>query len=114
MIRNIYISIGNILCFIPFLISCKITNDKFSPENNNIYRDRYRDINYKSLKINYEYSDKLKLITNIKFYNLLILSFVDFLQSYTLFIGYKAFNSKIIRFFGLQIFYQYIYYQNAF
>ena len=97
LIRNIYISIGNILCFIPFLISCKLTNDKFSPENNNIYRDR--DTNYKSLKINYEYSDKLKLITNIKFYNLLILSFVDFLQSYTLFIGYKAFTSNNNSFF---------------
>ena len=94
LIKNIYISIGNIFCFIPLLISLKLTNNKFSSERNS-----FRDTNYKSLKISYEYSDKLKEITHIKFYNFLFLSFVDFLQSYILFIGYNAFVSNNNSFF---------------
>lgn len=94
LIKNIFNSIGYILCFIPFLISYKFTNSKFSLENKS-----FRDTNCNSLKISYEYSDKLKEITHIKFYNLLFLSFVDFLQTYTLFIGYNTFTSNNHSFF---------------
>ena len=96
VIKNIYVSFGNILSFIPLLISNKTL--KFSTSGYlkfKSYKSKKRiSDSIKSLEINYEYNDKLEKITKINWYSLVILSLIDYLQELFLFLGYNLFKSK--------------------
>ena len=96
VIKNIYVSFGNILSFIPLLISNKTL--KFSTSGYlkfKSYKSKKRiSDSIKSLEINYEYNDKLEKITKINWYSLVILSLIDYLQELSLFLGYNLFKSK--------------------
>ena len=96
VIKNIYVSFGNILSFIPLLISnktLKISTSGYLNFKSNKSKKRISD-SIKSLEINYEYNDKLEKITKINWYSLVILSFIDYLQELFLFLGYNLFKSK--------------------
>jgi len=101
-IKSIFVSIGNILSFIPYLISLRSSRGSFFKSSKSIKREiANKDImkknKYKSLKINYEYNDELKDITNIKLYKLIFISIVEYIQNFLLFYGYVKFptNSNI-------------------
>ena len=96
VIKNIYVSFGNILSFIPLLISnktLKISTSGYLKFKSYKSKKRISD-SIKSLEINYEYNDKLEKITKINWYSLVILSFIDYLQELFLFLGYNLFKSK--------------------
>lgn len=97
IIKNIFVSIGNILSFIPYLISLRIskqTLSEFKNPNDNLLSNDSKESKYKSLKIDLEYNDELKEVTYIKKYNYFFFSFIEFLQNLILFLGYVTFSSN--------------------
>lgn len=93
IIKNTFVSLGNILSFIPLLFSLKLSRksiDKSTVSNKYILSKSTN----KSLKIDYEYNDKLKEITEIKCYHLFFISFIDFLLLILIFIEYKGFSDN--------------------
>ena len=97
IIKNTFASIGNILSFIPLLFSLKLSRksiDKTTSSNKYILSKSTN----KSLKINYEYNDKLKEITQIKCYHLFFISFIDFLLLILIFAEYKICSSDNTKF----------------
>ena len=89
-IKSIFVSIGNILSFIPYLISLK-SSRRSSFKSSNLIKNEIAKKNskkqnkYKSLKIDYEYNDELEDITNIKIYKLVFISIVEYIQNFLLF-----------------------------
>lgn len=76
-IQNMIVSLGEMLAIIPYLLSVEIdksTYKKTSEKDNSKSSKR-------TLGIKLEYNDQEKIITEISFYNLLVLGFIDFLQS---------------------------------
>ena len=102
VVKSIFVSIGNILSFIPYLISLKSSRASFFKSSNSIKKkiakkDNMKQNKYKSLKINYEYNDELEDITKIKMYKLIFISIVEYIQNFLLFYGYIKFptNSSV-------------------
>ena len=102
VVKSIFVSIGNILSFIPYLISLKSSRASFFKSSNSIKKkiakkDNMKQNKYKSLKINYEYNDELEDITKIKMYKLIFISIVEYIQNFLLFYGYITFptNSSV-------------------
>ena len=97
IIKNIYTSFGDILSFIPLLISLRLSRasiHNINNNNNNLPKKNVHKDNIKSLKINYEYNDQLEEITKIKWYSLFFLSLIDFLQVISLYLGFLLFQAK--------------------
>jgi hypothetical protein len=98
-IKSIFVSIGNILSFIPYLILAKSSRRSFFKSSKSIKKkitnkDTMKQKKYKSLKINYEYNDELEDITKIKMYKLIFISVVEYIQNFLLFYGYVKFPSN--------------------
>jgi hypothetical protein len=80
-IQNMIVSLGEMLAIIPYLLSVEIdksTYKKTSGKDNS-------NSSKKTLGIKLEYNDQEKIIREISFYNLLVLGFIDFLQSFCFF-----------------------------
>ena len=98
-VKSIFVSIGNILSFIPYLISLKSSRKSFFKSSKSIKKiiakkDTSKQNKYKSLKINYEYNDELEDITNISMYKLIFISIVEYIQNFLLFYGYIKFPTN--------------------
>ena len=94
IIKNIYGSFGNILSFIPYLISLKISRNTIAKFNKIQNKKENNTSTSKSLAINYEYNDKLEEVSNIKCSSLFFVSFIDFLQVISFFIEYNKFSAN--------------------
>lgn len=87
-IQNIIISFSEILAFIPYLISLKMDENTFknTTKRNSLITITKNPTN-KSLSYQLEYNNIEEEITNIKYYDILLLGFIDFLQSFATFYG---------------------------
>lgn len=113
-IQNIIISFGEILAIIPFLISVKIDEDiyKESTKRNNSKNKNEIETKKKSLAYNYEYSNVEEELSHVKIYHILLLGFVDFVQSFVCFMEMKYFLIIINYIFGAHIYYFYAFSKN--
>ena len=86
-LQNILISISEILAFIPYLISIRIKkkslNNQLNDKENN--SKEKNDLDYNEIDV-----EK----SNLKILDTIMLGFLDFLQSFILYIGNDLFNNK--------------------
>ena len=87
--QNIIVSLGEMLAIIPYLISKKIDKDIYqnnSPSPRNSIK-REGSSNSKKLSIELVYNNKEDDLLQISIYQILLLGFIDFLQSLCFFYG---------------------------
>ncbi len=92
--QNIIISFGEMLAIIPYFISLKIEEDTYK---NNSKRSNLNNNGKKKIKsLNYEleYNDREEELSHIKLYHIILLGFVDFLQSFSIFYGNELYNNN--------------------
>ena len=77
------------LAIIPYLISEKIDEDTYkdSSKRNSLNKEEKISNSKKSLSLQLEYNNIEEELSHVKFYQILLLGFVDFLQSFSIFYG---------------------------
>ena len=92
-IQNMIVSLGEILAIIPHLISVKIQKKTFKKKSGR--KTKGSKSSKKTLSLQYEYNDQEESIRQIPAQNILLLGFVDFLQSLNFFYGNYFTNYQI-------------------
>ena len=94
-IQNIIISFSEILALIPYLISLKMDENTFrnSTKRSSLIKIDKNPPN-KSLSYQLEYTNYEEEISNIKFYDIVLLGFIDFLQSFATFYGNELYPNN--------------------
>lgn len=94
--QNIIISFGEMLAIIPYLISEKIDEDTYKDSSKRTSLNKLEKIssNKKSLSLQFEYNNIEEELSHVKFYQILILGFVDFLQSFSIFYGNELYSNN--------------------
>ena len=94
--QNIIISFGEMLAIIPYLISEKIDEDTYkdSSKRNSLNKEEKISNSKKSLSLQLEYNNIEEELSHVKFYQILLLGFVDFLQSFSIFYGNELYSNN--------------------
>lgn len=100
-IQNMVVSLGEMLAIIPYLLSVEIDKSTYKKTSG---KDSSSKSSKKTLGIKLEYNDQEKIIREISFYNLLVLGFIDFLQSLCFFYS-NYFTNYQIYFWSSHIFF---------
>ena len=87
-IQNMVVSLGEMLAIIPHLLSLKIDRDTYSnSERRSLPSENVSSNNKKDLSIKLEYTNLEEDIQQISVFQILLLGFIDFLQSLCFFYG---------------------------
>ena len=94
--QNIIISFGEMLAIIPYLISEKIDEDTYkdSSKRNSLNKSEKISNNKKSLSLQFEYNNIEEELSHVELYQILLLGFVDFLQSFSIFYGNELYSNN--------------------
>ena len=102
--QNIIISFGEMLAIIPYLISEKIDEDTYKDTKRNSLNKSMTTNSKKSLSLQFEYNNIEEELSHVKFYQIILLGFIDFLQSFSIFYGNELyFNNYQIYFWSSYI-----------
>ena len=91
--QNIVVSFGEMLAIIPYLISLKIEEDTYkeSPKKRSMTK---KENQLKSEKYQLEYNDVEEELSQINICHVILLGFVDFLQSFSIFYGNELYYNN--------------------
>ena len=91
--QNIVVSFGEMLAIIPYFISLKIDEDTYkeSPKKKSITK---KEDQSKTEKYQLEYFNVEEELSHIKLYHIILLGFVDFLQSFSMFYGNELYYNN--------------------
>ena len=94
--QNIIISFGEMLAIIPYLVSEKIDEDTYkdSSKRNSLNKAETISSSKKSLSLQFEYNNIEEELSHVEIYQVLLLGFVDFLQSFSIFYGNELYSNN--------------------
>ena len=93
--QNLITSIGEMLAIIPYYISLQIDEETFKKKpKRNILDKQLKNDNNKSLSIQLEYTNVEEELGHVEFYHIILLGFVDFLQSFCMFYGNDIYENN--------------------
>jgi hypothetical protein len=90
--QNLIISIAEIMAIIPYYISLQLDEGTF--RNNSKRSILIRNDNEKSLSIQLEYTNTEEELSHLECYHIILLGFVDFLQSFCMFYGNDIYENN--------------------
>jgi len=95
-LQNLIVSFGEMLAIIPYLISLKIDRDTFQGNSKRNSINISPSLTSKSLldKYQLEYNDFEEELSHVEFYHIILLGFIDFLQSFCTYFGNELFDNK--------------------
>ena len=92
--QHIIISFGEMLAIIPYFISLKIEEDTYKNNSKRSNLNNNGKKKTKSLNYELEYNDREEELSHIKLYHIVLLGFVDFLQSFSMFYGNELYTNN--------------------
>ena len=95
-LQNLVVSFGEMLAIIPYLLSLKIDRDTFQGNSKRNSINSSPSQTSKSLldKYQLEYNDYEEELSHVEFYHIILLGFLDFLQSFCTYFGNELFDNK--------------------
>ena len=95
-LQNLVVSFGEILAIIPYLLSLKIDKDTFQGSSKRNSINSSPSPTSKSLldKYQLEYNDYEEELSHVEFYHIILLGFIDFLQSFCTYFGNELFDNQ--------------------
>ena len=90
--QNLIISIAEIMAIIPYYISLQLDEETF--RNNSKRPILIRNDNENSLSIQLEYTNTEEDLSHVEYYHIILLGFVDFLQSFCMFYGNDIYENN--------------------
>ena len=95
-LQNLVVSFGEMLAIIPYLLSLKIDKDTFQGSSKRNSIKSSPSPTSKSLldKYQLEYNDYEEELSHVEFYHIILLGFIDFLQSFCTYFGNELFDNQ--------------------